>query len=74
MKHLNRVTLLEIVEGTRSAQSVLHLTECEGCRAKLAGLQAAWQAAADVNVPEPSPLFWDHLSARVREAVAAEEA
>ena len=26
------------------------------------------------NVPEPSPLFWDHLSQRVREAVAAEEA
>jgi hypothetical protein len=29
-------------------------------------------AAADVAVPEPSPLFWDHFSARVREAVAAE--
>lgn len=27
--------------------------------------------AADV-VPEPSPLFWDHLSARVREATANE--
>jgi len=26
----------------------------------------------DVEVPEPSPLFWDHLSQRVREAVAAE--
>ncbi|TAK14673.1 MAG: hypothetical protein EPO35_09190 [Acidobacteria bacterium] len=24
------------------------------------------------EVPEPSPLFWHHLSARVREAVAAE--
>lgn len=30
-------------------------------------------AAADVEVPEPSPLFWQHLSARVHEAVAAEE-
>jgi hypothetical protein len=30
---------------------------------------AALQA---VDVPEPSPLFWDHLSQRVREAVAAE--
>ena len=26
----------------------------------------------EVEVPEPSPLFWDHLSQRVREAVAAE--
>ena len=24
------------------------------------------------DVPEPSPLFWDHLSARVHDAVAAE--
>jgi hypothetical protein len=29
-------------------------------------------AAADVDVPEPSPLFWDHLSARVSAAIAAE--
>lgn len=26
----------------------------------------------EADVPEPSPLFWDHLSQRVREAVAAE--
>jgi hypothetical protein len=25
-----------------------------------------------VDVPDPSPLFWDHLSERVREAVASE--
>ena len=31
-------------------------------------------AAADVDVPEPSPLFWDHFSARVRQAVDAEGA
>jgi hypothetical protein len=29
-------------------------------------------ALREVEVPEPSPLFWDHLSDRVREAVAAE--
>ena len=27
---------------------------------------------AAVDVPEPSPLFWDHLSARMREAIAHE--
>ena len=31
-------------------------------------------ALREVDVPEPSPLFWDHLSRRVREAVAAEPA
>ncbi len=29
-------------------------------------------AAADVPVPEPSPLFWSHLTDRIRTAVAAE--
>ncbi|MGC4083798.1 MAG: hypothetical protein QM736_17220 [Vicinamibacterales bacterium] len=28
--------------------------------------------AVDAEVPEPSPLFWDHLSDRVSRAVAAE--
>ena len=30
------------------------------------------EAKAAGEVPEPSPLFWHHLSARVRESVAAE--
>lgn len=30
------------------------------------------EALRGVDVPEPSPLFWDHLSQRVREAVANE--
>jgi hypothetical protein len=31
-------------------------------------------ALREVDVPEPSPLFWDHLSQRVREGVATEPA
>ena len=31
-------------------------------------------AAGEVEVPEPSPLFWDHLSARVHDAIAADGA
>jgi hypothetical protein len=31
-------------------------------------------ALREVDVPEPSPLFWDHLSQRVHDAVAAEPA
>src|SRR5258706_4751839 len=29
-------------------------------------------ALREVEVPEPSPMFWDHLSQRVHDAVAAE--
>jgi hypothetical protein len=41
------------------------------CRRALAELRATMAGVSDV-VPEPSPLFWDHLSARVRDAVAEE--
>ena len=32
--------------------------------------EARSSTASEVEVPEPSPLFWDHLSARIRIAVA----
>ena len=51
-----------------------HLQSCEACRSKLAELRATLAAAAAVDVPEPSPLFWDHFSARVHRAVEAEQA
>jgi hypothetical protein len=72
--HVNSDDLVDIAEGTRPEASVSHLAECEPCRAQLRELRAMIAAAKDVDVPEPSPLFWDHLSARVNEAVAAERA
>ena len=44
------------------------------CRHELAGLRATLSKAADADVPEPSPLFWDHLSARIKAAVEQEAA
>ena len=35
-------------------------------------MRALMGVVADVDVPEPSPLFWDHLSSRVKDAVAVE--
>ena len=70
--HLQPDELVDVAEGMRHESSVPHLASCEACRLQLADLKATLSAAADVEVPEPSPLFWDHLSARVRDAVAAE--
>jgi hypothetical protein len=72
--HLNTGELVDIAEGTRSEATAPHLAGCEPCRAQLRELRAMMIAAKDVDVPEPSPLFWDHLSARITEAVAAEGA
>ena len=73
MGHLKLDQLIDLAEGPQPV-SLPHLIECSACRRQLADLRAMMAAAADVDVPEPSPLFWDHLSARVHEAVAAEGA
>jgi hypothetical protein len=74
MRHLPPETLIDLAEGTRPESSAPHLESCERCRGQLAELRATMSAAADVDVPEPSPLFWGHFSARVSGAIAAEGA
>jgi hypothetical protein len=68
--HLNTEALVDIAEGTRAEASAPHLADCAACRAQLSELRAMLMIAKEGDVPEPSPLFWDHLSARVSQAVA----
>ncbi len=68
--HLNAGELIDVAEGTRSEASVPHLASCDECRRHLTDLRAMMSTVAAVDVPEPSPLFWDHLSERVRNVVA----
>lgn len=74
MTHLSPAELVEFVEGTLDSRRTGHVDACHTCRAAAADLQAVLRraAAADDGVPEPSPLFWEHLSARVRDGVADE--
>jgi hypothetical protein len=72
--HLTPEELVDLAEGTRPASGAPHLAACAQCRAQLADLRAMLPAVADVGVPEPSPLFWDHFSQRVHDAVAADAA
>jgi hypothetical protein len=46
-----------------------HLDACEACRGRADELRAVIVAASDAAVPEPSPLFWEHFSARVRQGI-----
>jgi hypothetical protein len=73
MRHLTSEQLIDLAEDGR-AVSAPHLQSCETCRNRLAELRATLSVAASVDVPEPSPLFWDHFSARVHDAVEAERA
>jgi hypothetical protein len=72
MRHLTSEQLVDLAEGVRTEASMPHLQSCDACRAQLAELRATVSAAGEVDVPEPSPLFWDHFSARVHHAVEAE--
>jgi len=67
--HLDEAALLDAAEGNQPEHAATHLAGCERCRAQVDELRAVMRLAEDASVPEPSPLFWDHLSARVRAAV-----
>ena len=75
--HLAPDELIDLAEGARAEDAVPHLQSCEVCRQQIVALRTMMSAVGrspGIDVPEPSPLFWDHLSQRVREAVAAEDA
>ena len=75
--HLTPEQFVDLAEGTVAESAVPHLAACDACRSELRDLRAMMSeaAAGDAgDVPEPSPLFWNHLSSSVREAVAEEPA
>lgn len=72
MKHLSGAELIDFVEGRLAFERAAHTGECARCRDDAADLQEALARTAQDAVPEPSPLYWDRLSARVAEAVRDE--
>lgn len=76
MTHLSESEFVDLAEndGALDSRRRAHVQTCPSCREQVEALRAILRAAAAADVPEPSPLFWDHLTARVRDAVAAEPA
>jgi hypothetical protein len=73
MNHLTPDELIDAVEETLAPVRRAHLHECGRCGLEVTQLAAILrESRAAAAIPEPSPLFWDHLSDRVRRAVAAE--
>ncbi len=70
--HLTSDQLVDLAEGTRPESSAPHLAECADCRRQVGEMRAMMSTAAGVEVPEPSPLFWNQLSARIGDRVATE--
>jgi len=73
MAHLSDLEFVDYLDDALPASRAGHVSACADCRARAETLrQALVSVTADAHVPEPSPLFWEHFSARVREEIAAE--
>lgn len=69
MTHLTSDELIDAVEGLTAPDRQAHLASCDACRGQLADLSSVLNDAKHVSVPEPSPLFWPHFSARISAAI-----
>jgi len=72
--HLTPAEIIDIAEGARAEAAAPHLAVCDQCRRQLQDTRTALHAAVAADVPEPSPLFWDHFSSRVAGAIASQPA
>lgn len=71
-EHLSDHEILEVVEDRADEDAQAHAAACGPCAARVKPLRAVLGRVRADDIPEPSPLFWDHLSARVAAAVAEE--
>ena len=72
MRHLDDADFVDWLDGTLGPAPARHLEQCGQCRTRAGEVRDALVRTAEADVPEPSPLFWDHFQARVRAAVGAE--
>ena len=69
-RHLDEVEFVDALDGRLAPSLEAHLQACASCTARVQTLRdavAGLQRTADV--PEPSPLYWEHFSRRVHDAV-----
>lgn len=74
MTHLTTDELVDALDGVLESTRQHHLDACAPCRQQVTALGAVLAETRGVEVPEPSPLYWQHLSERVRVAIDAEPA
>ena len=70
MRHLSPSEIVDLVEDTLSPARAAHVDACVACRGEVEKIRATLRSVAAVDLPDPSPLFWEHFQARVREGVA----
>lgn len=76
MNHLSGAELVAFIEAAPElpVERVRHAESCDACRAEADALRSVLLVATDNEVPPPSPLYWDHLSSRIADAIRSEPA
>jgi hypothetical protein len=69
MTHLRESEFVDLLDHVLPAARARHVEECAACAEKIDLLRSTLGRVSDVEVPEPSPLFWEHFSARVQAGV-----
>lgn len=74
MNHLTKAELIDLLESSPAlpAARLRHATTCAECRAEADALRSVLALTVTDDAPSPSPLFWEHFSSRVSEAVRDE--
>ena len=73
--HLSSQEFVNALDGALVDARQSHLDGCASCQAQVQELRTLLEdAAPGADMPEPSPLFWDHFQARVLTAVQDETA
>lgn len=70
MKHLSPSEFIDYVDGALDRRRASHVDACDACRREAETLRMTLHDASSADVPEPSPLFWEHFSSRVREEIS----
>jgi predicted anti-sigma-YlaC factor YlaD len=71
-RHLADEALAEALEGRTGAEAQAHLRSCEACGVRLRDAQEALRLAAQAEVPEPSPLYWEAFRRQIGRRIAEE--
>lgn len=73
-RHLTPSELVDILDEELAPARRAHVNACAECQGRVNELQMTLRDVQSIDAPEPSPLFWDHLSDRIQQAITAEPA
>lgn len=69
MRHLTDEQIADAAGGAVPSPEMAHLSACAACASRVRELEGVLREVGAVDVPEPSPLFWQHLAQQIGQAI-----